>query len=424
MSPAMAPASLMPVSLPSSSSSSTPAQATAPGALDATALDPTALDPTALATGPPGDSGAPPGASPPTDAFATVLSDQVARTALAEGPKEASPKTSGRRSDTDAGTSDVGASAPAPAGASVDQAAADAATAALGAGPAAVSPPTRPGTSAKVAVDDASSRTEQDTRSGALAQLATTSPAAAAIRGKLDTRAGHDAKDPQPDTSARKPAAAPAPPSAETVKGSATTGRAAPVAASAAHVVAKATASVSAGAVDGGRGMGPTATMTTVTTRPLATAAPASYGVRLEQAAETVRATIAMAARQGSSSARIQLSPASLGGIQIHLQRTSDGLVARVIAEHPEAAQTLAQNGDDLRRSLQQSGMTLLRLDIESSDRRDPSAQQQPGAGGASSRAVAGAGTNEDDGTLDAVSDATSISAHDLSDSALVNVLA
>jgi flagellar hook-length control protein FliK len=393
MSPAMAPAPLMAAATPTPSSPPTP-QSTAPEVPDVTALDPKAL-----ATGPPGDSGAPPGASPPTDAFATVLSDQVARTALAEGPKEASPKTSGRRSDKDAGAAD-GGPAPAPAPAAVDQAAVDVALVAAPAVVNAAAPP---------AVVSAAAP-----------------PAAAATLGKLDARAGREAKDSQRDISARKPAAAaptPAPSSAEAVKASATTAKAAPVAAGAAHVVAKPTASVSTGAVDAARGMAPTATTTTVTTRPLATAAPASYGVRLEQAAETVRTTIAMAARQGSSSARIQLSPASLGGLQIHLQRTADGLVARVIAEHPEAAQTLAQNGDDLRRSLQQSGMTLLRLDIESSDRRDPSAHQDPGADGAGAGPRAGA---DDALALDGVTDSasTQISAHDLSNSALVNVLA
>jgi hypothetical protein len=70
--------------------------------------------------------------------------------------------------------------------------------------------------------------------------------------------------------------------------------------------------------------------------------------------------------------------------------------------------------------------MTLLRLDIESSDRRDASAQPQPGAGGSASRAGTGTGTGNGDGTLDAVTDATSlqISVNDLSGSALVNVLA
>jgi flagellar hook-length control protein FliK len=413
----MASPSLMAVTTPTSSSQSTP-QGTAPEALDATALDPKAL-----ATGPPGDSGAPPGASPPTDAFATVLSDQVARTALAEGPKEVSPKTSGRRSDKDAGPND-GAGAPAPTAGAVDPGAVEVAAAVLAAPPASRSATTVLGTSAKVATTGASSRPEQDTRSGALPQLSTTSPAAAATAGKLDAGTGHDAKDSQPDSSARKPAAAPAPGavSADAVKASVTTGKAAPIAAGAAHVVAKPSAPISTGPVDGGRGTSPTATTAAVTTRPLTTAAPTSYGVRLEQAAETVRTTIAMAARQGSSSARIQLSPASLGGLQIHLQRTADGLVARVIAEHPEAAQTLAQNGDDLRRSLQQSGITLLRLDIGSSDQRDAPAEQQPGAGGSASRS----GTGTDDATLDPVSDAASMqtSVHDLSDTALVNVLA
>ncbi len=136
-----------------------------------------------------------------------------------------------------------------------------------------------------------------------------------------------------------------------------------------------------------------------------------------------MRTTIAMAARQGSSTARIQLSPESLGGIQIHLQKTPDGIVARVVAEHAAAAQTLAQNGDDLRRSLESHGMTLLRLDIESGDRRDPSAQGQAGSGSGSRFTGEG---SDGDASTPAAPDATvtHISAHDLSDTALVNVLA
>src|SRR5262249_37087729 len=68
---------------------------------------------------------------------------------------------------------------------------------------------------------------------------------------------------------------------------------------------------------------------------------------------------------QGFSQAKIQLAPASLGQITIHLQKTSDGIVARVVADHSAAAQTMQQGGDDLRRSLQNSGLHLLRLDIE-----------------------------------------------------------
>jgi flagellar hook-length control protein FliK len=105
---------------------------------------------------------------------------------------------------------------------------------------------------------------------------------------------------------------------------------------------------------------------------------------------DTVRTTIENGARQGISQARIALSPASLGGLQIHLTQTSDGLVARIVAEHSDAARTLQQGSDDLRRSLQAGGVTLVGLDIESSDERgaassdpranpDESGSRQPG---------------------------------------------
>jgi flagellar hook-length control protein FliK len=75
-----------------------------------------------------------------------------------------------------------------------------------------------------------------------------------------------------------------------------------------------------------------------------------------------------MCVRQGVSQARIELSPASLGTIKIHLQRTAEGVIARVIAGH-EAAQSFQQGADDLRRSLADHGVELLRLQIETSTR-------------------------------------------------------
>jgi flagellar hook-length control protein FliK len=105
---------------------------------------------------------------------------------------------------------------------------------------------------------------------------------------------------------------------------------------------------------------------------------------------DAVRTTIENGARQGVSQTRITLSPASLGGLQIHLTNTPNGLVARIVAEHSDAARTLLQGSDDLRRSLQAGGVTLVRLDIESSDQRgaassdpranpDGSGSRQPG---------------------------------------------
>src|SRR6202012_5203100 len=112
---------------------------------------------------------------------------------------------------------------------------------------------------------------------------------------------------------------------------------------------------------------------------------------------EKVSDTIAMGARDGMSVARIELSPENLGAIQIHLQHTPDGIVARVVTEHPEAAQTLSQACDDLKRQLQQNGTALLRLDIESSGQQRSGQQDQTGSAPASSDSAAGSGNGSGD---------------------------
>ncbi|HLH65884.1 MAG TPA: flagellar hook-length control protein FliK [Solirubrobacteraceae bacterium] len=116
------------------------------------------------------------------------------------------------------------------------------------------------------------------------------------------------------------------------------------------------------------------------------------YGARLAQAAATVSDAIAFGSRNGVSIARIQLEPASLGSIQIHLQHTDGGLVARVVTAHPEAAETLMRSSDDLRQSLAQSGATLLRLDIHSSDGRRSGPERQGAQEQAAPRRPAAAG--------------------------------
>ena len=157
----------------------------------------------------------------------------------------------------------------------------------------------------------------------------------------------------------------------------------------------------------------PSATATTMTT---------AYGVRLAEAAEKVSNTIAMGARDGMSVARIELSPENLGAIQIHLQHTPDGIVARVVTEHPEAAQMLSQSGDDLKRQLQQNGTALLRLDIESSGQQRSGHQNQAGSTG--SAPGSGAGSGEDDAVDPNGAISTDPTLQTLSGSALVNVLA
>jgi len=87
-------------------------------------------------------------------------------------------------------------------------------------------------------------------------------------------------------------------------------------------------------------------------------------GVGLQQAIEAVNATIELAARGGLAQARIALEPEELGEIRIHLTQTASGLLARVTAESPAAAQALAAGHVELRQSLSSAGLSLTRLHI------------------------------------------------------------
>jgi flagellar hook-length control protein FliK len=168
---------------------------------------------------------------------------------------------------------------------------------------------------------------------------------------------------------------------------------------------------VSASALAGAGAAAPT---TASSTPASATTGPVSLG----NAAEAVEATITMAAKTGGvTQARIELSPDSLGDIQIHLQHTADGIVARVITAHPEAAQTLRAGSDDLKRSLEQNGTTLLRLDISTSGRGDRNSGAEQN-GSSSTGAVAG----EDEESTTGPTSTERVA--DLTGSALVNVLA
>ncbi len=98
----------------------------------------------------------------------------------------------------------------------------------------------------------------------------------------------------------------------------------------------------------------------------------AAYGAGLQEAIESLHGTIQLAARQGLSQARISLQPEELGEIRINLTQTAQGLLARVTAESPAAAQALAAAHAQLRQSLSSLGINLTRLDI---GHHDPSAQ-------------------------------------------------
>jgi flagellar hook-length control protein FliK len=476
--------------------------------------------------GPDGEGASPPtGGAPPTDVFASVLSDQVARTALAEGQsKQTSTKGGPRNTDAngDASATDtvpadatsapgtdptslleavMGAgmptaqplpSATAPAGAPVAQAPdtpalpgvgaapATAATSTSGnvraaltqyaAGQAPTAPPatdTVPGTGTGTAPAASASPTAPPLAPAPAATVLTpTAPTtppgspstalpAAAVTATPPTTSAPTAPatTPAPDATAPATAAvtavatqpASAAPATSTAQPAPDNG----VAAVSAHTSTAGTGghgsaadgdragqNPSSGGAGGGVVPAPAAaapaTAPVAPTAPVPSAAPTAsssatvptaYGVRLAEAAEKVSNTIAMGARDGVSVARIELAPESLGAIQIHLQHTSDGLVARVITEHPEAAQTLAQSSGDLKRQLQQNGTALLRLDIESSGQQRSGDQQAGSTPGSGSGARSGGDAAADDGAaIEAAAAETPLQT--LSGSALVNVLA
>jgi len=96
---------------------------------------------------------------------------------------------------------------------------------------------------------------------------------------------------------------------------------------------------------------------------------------------DAIRATVELAVRQGSTQARIALQPAELGEIHIHLSQTAEGLLARVTADTPAAAQALAQGRSELHQSLSSLGLPLVRLDLDTPGQPQTGERQDPGAG-------------------------------------------
>jgi flagellar hook-length control protein FliK len=93
-------------------------------------------------------------------------------------------------------------------------------------------------------------------------------------------------------------------------------------------------------------------------------ALPAATSVPLARAAEAVEYVLRLASARGVTHARLALRPAELGSVDVHLRSTAEGIVARVVAHSAEAVQVLQHAATDLRRSLEEQGLTLLNLDI------------------------------------------------------------
>ena len=150
-------------------------------------------------------------------------------------------------------------------------------------------------------------------------------------------------------------------------------------------------------------------------------------GVSLQEVIDSVRASIEIAARQGITHARIALQPQELGEIRIHLSQTADGILARVTAATPAAAQALAQGHAELHQSLSSLGLSLLRLDMGQFGGSEARAGGEGGAGrsrGSSSPSSRASRRAQDHTTLDAIERGGEASAATPTDGRLIDVLA
>ena len=141
----------------------------------------------------------------------------------------------------------------------------------------------------------------------------------------------------------------------------------------------------------------------------------------LSEMIDAIHATIELASRRGASQARIALQPEELGDIRIHLSQSAEGIVARLTAATPAAAQALAAGRGELHQSLSSLGATLLQLDIGMFEGRE--GRRHVLAGEASSSHAAGRPTEEDE-SIAAAEGATPAPAPSGAAGALVDVLA
>ena len=141
----------------------------------------------------------------------------------------------------------------------------------------------------------------------------------------------------------------------------------------------------------------PAASTTPATPAAPATPAQATPNSSTAYAVEQLRATVQLAASRGAAHARIQLRPAELGGLMIRMKATSEGMTASITAERPEAAAALDRAAADLKRSLEDRGVTLISLEVSVSadagggaaaDRREDAAQRAAAAAAARPRAA------------------------------------
>jgi flagellar hook-length control protein FliK len=98
--------------------------------------------------------------------------------------------------------------------------------------------------------------------------------------------------------------------------------------------------------------------------------------VPLYKAPETTATMIHIAAERGVTHARLNLKPVELGGIEVRLRTTPEGVAAQLVADSPEAAKLLQSAAADLRRDLEARDVNLLSLDVSTQQDQQQGNQQ------------------------------------------------
>ncbi|MET0601484.1 MAG: flagellar hook-length control protein FliK [Baekduia sp.] len=108
----------------------------------------------------------------------------------------------------------------------------------------------------------------------------------------------------------------------------------------------------------------PAATLQTAV--PVANGAPQLTRGSVLQTAERVQELVRIATtRAGNARAILQLRPAELGQVDVHLRTTRNGLVATISAHEQVGLDAMHQAGAELRRTLEDKGVQLHSLDLQ-----------------------------------------------------------
>lgn len=100
---------------------------------------------------------------------------------------------------------------------------------------------------------------------------------------------------------------------------------------------------------------------------PVQAASPAGVpaGPLLAPQVQRIEALVQVAVRRGAASANLELHPAELGKVQVRLRTVAGGgLTATMTVDRPDALQALQAAADQLRRSLEDQGVQVVRLEI------------------------------------------------------------